>query len=150
MSRYKSNNTSNDSLFKDSGDEGEGERDMLKEGLWNHINQLREMCKEKERVIKKLKVELKLSKSPGRNTKQKIRTDYQWDGEDANLADKVSDWVKTYLSPRYKVFKKGVDGIFKQFGQLVCICQEDNGEQHSVNFRLQRPMGVGDMPNCSK
>ena len=102
MSRYKSNNASDDSSFKDSGDEGEGERDMLKEGLWNHINQLREMCKEKERVIKKLKVELKLSKSPGRNTKQKIRSDYQWDGEDANFAGKVSDWVKTYLFPCYK------------------------------------------------
>ncbi len=102
MSRYKSNNASNDSSFKDSGNEGEGERDTSKEGLWNQINQLREMCKEKERVIKKLKVELKLSKSPGRNTKQKIRLDYQWDGEDANLANKVSDWVKTYLFPRYK------------------------------------------------
>ena len=102
MSRYKSNNASNDSLFKDSGNEGKGERDMSKEGLWNHINQLREISKEKECVIKKLKVELKLSKSPGRNTKQKIRTDYQWDGEDANLANKVSDWVKTYFFPRYK------------------------------------------------
>jgi hypothetical protein len=80
---------------------------MLKEGLWNHINQLCEMCKEKERSIKKLKVELKLSKSPGRNAKQKSRTDYQWDGEDANLADKVSDWVKTYLFPRYKFLKRG-------------------------------------------
>ncbi len=102
MSWYKSNNVSDDSLFKDSGDEGEGERDMLKEGLWNHINQLHEMCKEKERVIKKLKVELKLSKSPARITKQKIRTDHQWDGEDAMLADKVSDCVKTYLFPCYK------------------------------------------------
>ena len=44
MSRYKSNNASDDSSFKDSGNEGEGERDMLKEGLWNHINQLHEMC----------------------------------------------------------------------------------------------------------
>jgi hypothetical protein len=94
-------------LSKDKGNEGEGERDMSKEGLWNHINQLCEMCKEKERVIKKLKVELKLSKLPGRNMKQKIRSDYQWDGEDANLADKVLDWVKTYLFPHYKLLKRG-------------------------------------------
>jgi hypothetical protein len=80
---------------------------MSKKGLWNHINQLREMCKEKKRVIKKLKVELKLSKSPGRNTKQKIRSDYQWDGEDANLANKLLDWVKTYLFPCYKFLKRG-------------------------------------------
>jgi hypothetical protein len=46
-----------------------------------------------------------------------------------------------------QVFKKGVDGIFKQFGQLVCICREEDGEQHSINFRQQRPMGAGDMTN---
>jgi hypothetical protein len=107
MSRYKSNNASDDSSSKDIGNEGEGERYMSKEGLWNHINQLHEMCKETERMIKKLKVELKLLKSPGRKTKQKIRSDYQWEGEDANLADKVSDWVKTYLFPRYKFLKRG-------------------------------------------
>ncbi len=49
-----------------------------------------------------------------------------------------------------QVFKKGVDGIFKQFRQLVCICREEDGEQHSVNFRLQRPMGAGDMPDYSE
>jgi hypothetical protein len=65
------------------------------------------MCKEKERMIKKLKVEFKLSKLPGRNMKQKIRSDYHWDGEDANLADKVLDWVKTYLFPCYKFLKRG-------------------------------------------
>ncbi len=54
----------------------------------------------------KLKVELKLSKSQGRNTKQKIRSDFQWDGEDANLADKVSGWVKTYLFPCYELLNK--------------------------------------------
>ena len=141
---------SNDSLFKDSGDEEEGKSGTSKQGLWNHINELCDMCREKDCEIKKLKVILKLSKLQGRNTKQKMRSDFQWDGEDANLADKVSDWVKTYLSPRYKVFKKGVDGIFKQFGQLVCICREEDGEQHSVNFRLQRPMGAGDMPDYSE
>jgi hypothetical protein len=118
MSRYKSNNASDDSSFKDSGNEGEGERDMSKEGLWNHINQLHEMCQEKERVIKKLKVELKLSKSPGRNTKQKIRLDYQWDREDANLADKVLDWVKTYLFPRCKFLKRGWMEFSKKWDSL--------------------------------
>ncbi len=114
---------SNNSLFKDSGDEGEGERDMSKEGLWNHINQLCEMCKEKERVIKKLKVELKLSKLPGKNTKQKIRMDYQWDGEDANLADKVSDWVKTYLFPRYKFLKRGWMGFSNNLDSLSAFVE---------------------------
>jgi hypothetical protein len=118
MSGYKSKNASNDSSFKDSGDEGEGERDMSKEGLWNHINQLCEMSEEKERVIKKLKVGLKLSKSPGRNTKQKNRAEYQWDGEDATLADKVLDWVKTYLFPRYKFLKRG----WMEFSTIRTAC----------------------------
>jgi hypothetical protein len=43
-----------------------------------------------------------------------------------------------------------VDGIFNQLGQLVCICQEEDEEQHSIIFRLQRPMGAGDMPNYSE
>ena len=39
--------------------------------------------------------------------KQKIRADYQWDGDDAILADKVSDWIKTYLLPCYKFLNIG-------------------------------------------
>ena len=80
MSRYKSNNASNDSSFKDSGNEEEGKSGTLKQGLWNHINELRDMCREKDCKIKKLKVELKLSKLQGRYTKQKMRSDFQWDG----------------------------------------------------------------------
>jgi hypothetical protein len=49
-----------------------------------------------------------------------------------------------------QVFKKGVDGVIKQVGQPVCICREEDGEQHSVIFRLQRPMGAGDMPDYSE
>ena len=49
-----------------------------------------------------------------------------------------------------QVFKQEVDGIFNQVGQLVCICREEDGEQHSVIFRLQRPMGAGDMPDYSE
>ena len=36
-----------------------------------------------------------------------MREDYQWDRDDAILADKASDWVKYYLFPRYKFLKKG-------------------------------------------
>ncbi len=49
-----------------------------------------------------------------------------------------------------QVLKIGVDGVIKQVGQLVCICREEDGEQHSIIFRLQRPMGAGDMPNYSE
>ncbi len=46
-------------------------------------------------------------KSKGRNMKQKIRSDFCWDGEEANLVDKISNWVKTFLFPRYKFLKSG-------------------------------------------
>ena len=65
------------------------------------------MCREKDCEIKKLKVELRLTKLQGRTTKQKMRSNFQWDGEDANLAKKVSDWVKTYLFPCYKFLQQG-------------------------------------------
>ncbi len=66
-----------------------------------------DLCEYREREIKKLKLEITKLKSQGCTTKQKLREDYQWDGDDAILADKVSDWVKTYLFPRYKFLKKG-------------------------------------------
>ncbi len=59
------------------------------------------------RTTSELKVELNLMKSKGRNTKQKNRSDFCWDGEEANLADKISNWVKTFLFPRYKFLKSG-------------------------------------------
>ncbi len=48
-----------------------------------------------------------LMKSKGRNMKQKIRSDFRCDGEEANLADKISNWVKTFLFPQYKFLKSG-------------------------------------------
>ena len=32
-----------------------------------------------------------------RQTKRQIKIDYEWDGEEANLSNNVSNWVKTYL-----------------------------------------------------
>jgi hypothetical protein len=40
-------------------------------------------------------------------TKRQIGIDYDWDGEEANLLDKVLEWVKEYLFPRYKFLKEG-------------------------------------------
>jgi hypothetical protein len=66
-----------------------------------------DLCEYREREIKKLKLEITKLKSQGCTMKQKLREDYQCDGDDAIMADKVSDWVKTYLFPRYKFLKKG-------------------------------------------
>ncbi len=88
-------------------DDKEGNEDMVEKTtnkmsraeLKELIYRLKDRCKEGEHQIKKLKVELNLMKLKGRNTKQKIRSDFHWDGEEANLADKISNWVKTFLFP---------------------------------------------------
>ncbi len=95
---------------KEEGDEDMVEKrinEMSRSELKELIYRLKDRCKEGDHQIKKLKVELNLMKSKGRNTKQKIRLDFRWDGEEANLADKISNWVKTFLFPRYKFLKSG-------------------------------------------
>jgi hypothetical protein len=53
-------------------------------------------CIENERIIKKLRMELRLSKSHARQTKRQIRINYGWDGKEANFADLVWSFVKEY------------------------------------------------------
>ena len=99
----------------DDEDNEEGDEDMVEKTtnemsrseLKDLIYRLKDRCKEGDCQIKKLKVELNLMKSKGRNTKQKIRSNFHWDREEANLADKISIWVKTFLFPRYKFLKSG-------------------------------------------
>ena len=57
--------------------------------------------------IEKLEDQLRKFKQGERQTKRQIRIDYEWDGEEANLSDKVSNWVKVYLFARYKFLKDG-------------------------------------------
>ncbi len=66
---------------------------------------LRQRCVEYKRVIKRLKMDLSLSKSHARQTKHQIRICYDWDGEEANFADSVSSFVKEYLFSHYKYLK---------------------------------------------
>ncbi len=66
---------------------------------------LRQRCVEYARIIKRLKMDLRLSKSHARQTKHQIRIDYDWDGKEANFADSVSSYVKEYLFPGYKFLK---------------------------------------------
>jgi len=63
--------------------------------------------KQLERENKRLEMELWVLKSNDRKTKRQLRIDYDWNGEEANLSDKVSNWVKTYLFVRYKFLEIG-------------------------------------------
>lgn len=69
---------------------------------------LEERCRELEKKNKSLQSEIsRLKNNSDRKTKRQLRVDFGWGGEEVNLSDKVSDWVKSYLFPRYKFLKDG-------------------------------------------
>ncbi len=71
------------------------------------IQWLQERCLQLQSTVKSLQREIRVLKLNDRKTKLQLRIDYDWDGEKANLSDKVSNWVKTYLFPLYKFLKDG-------------------------------------------
>ena len=87
-----------------SDDEFEDKEERGSAGRGAMVNELlTERCKLLESSVKSLQREIRVLKSLSeRKTKKQLRIDYDWDGENANLSDKVSNWVKTYLFPRYK------------------------------------------------
>jgi hypothetical protein len=90
-------------LLKDDDDYDEDYKDRSSshDALLRKIGMLCQRCVENERIIKKLKMELRLSKSHARQTKRQIRIDYDWDGKEANFADLVLSFVKEYLFPLF-------------------------------------------------
>jgi hypothetical protein len=52
--------------------------------------------------VKSVQVQISALKRDQQQTRRQIRMDNEWDGEDANLSDKVSNWVNTYLFPQLK------------------------------------------------
>ncbi len=63
--------------FKDKG--------RFHDALLRKIGMLCQRCVGYDRIFKRLKMELRLSKSHARQTKRPIRIDYYWDGEEANF-----------------------------------------------------------------
>jgi hypothetical protein len=104
--------TNNKRDMETSEDDDEFEEDYKggsssQDALPRKIGMLHQRCIENEKLIKRLKMELRLSKSHARQTKCQIRIDYDWDGEEANFADSVLSFVKEYLFPRFKFLKDG-------------------------------------------
>jgi hypothetical protein len=62
-------------------------------------------CVEYKSIIKRLRMDLRLSKSHARQTKHQMRINYDLDGKEANFMDSVLTFVKEYLFPRYKFLK---------------------------------------------
>jgi hypothetical protein len=105
-----SSNNKRDMEASDDDDEyNEDYKDKgrLHDALLRKIWMLRQRCVENERIIKRLKMELRFLKSHARQTKCQIRIDYNWDGKEANFADLVSSFVKKYLFPCFKFLKDG-------------------------------------------
>jgi hypothetical protein len=92
-----------DDEFEEDYKDGSSSNDIL----LRKIGMLCQRCIENERLIKRLTMELRLSKSTARQTKRQIRNDYNWDGDEANFADSVSSFAKEYLFPRFKFLKDG-------------------------------------------
>ncbi len=91
-SDYSDNKYDDDGEYDDGGNNTRG-RDRTENDL------LQARCNELEGIVKSLHTELRMKKSLFGQTKRKIRIDYDWDGEEANLSDKVLEWVKEYLFP---------------------------------------------------
>ncbi len=76
----------------DNNYESEGTAD---DNLLRKIGIIDKMCKEYEIIIKRLKMESRLSKSHVRPTKRRqIRIDYDWGGKEGNFAYLVSTFIK--------------------------------------------------------
>ena len=84
-----SSNTKRDMEASDDDDEyDEDYEDKSRlHDLLRKIGMLCQRCIENKRIIKRQKMDLKLSKSHARQTKRQIRIDYDWDGKEANFAD---------------------------------------------------------------
>ncbi len=91
----------------DEYDEDYENKGRLDDDLLRKIGMLCQNYVEYERIIKRLKMDLRLSKSHARQTKRQIRIDYDWDGDEADFVDLVSSFVKEYLFPCYKFLKDG-------------------------------------------
>jgi hypothetical protein len=84
------NNRDMEAFEEDDGfEEDYKDRSSLHDALLRKIGMLCQKCIDNERLIKRLKMELRLSKSTARQTKRQIKINYDWDGKEANFADSV-------------------------------------------------------------
>jgi hypothetical protein len=81
----------------DEYDEEYKDGSSLHDALLRKSGMLCHRCVENERIIKRLEMELRLSKSYVRQTKRQIRINYDWDGKEANFSASVLSLVKEYF-----------------------------------------------------
>jgi hypothetical protein len=98
---------------------------------------LRAQCHELENVVRPLRMEIRVQNLHDRQIIRQMRIDYEWDGEEANLLDKVSQWVKGYLFPRYKFLKDGWMEYSDGSESLSSFVQRKMKMEQVDNFRCQ-------------
>jgi hypothetical protein len=115
--RYSRNDSSdNDNLHTDHYKQGKQQPDVATRGderqeqmrTEKRIRDLEDDVKELEVVNKRLKEELKnYKKKVCHSSKGDIRDSNGWMGNEAILADKVTEFSRDYMFPCYKFFKEG-------------------------------------------
>ena len=119
-----------------SDDESEDEEKKASTGRGETVKEwLTEQCQQLESTVKSLQREIRVLKSNDRKTKRQLRIDYDWDGEEANLSDKVSNWVKTYLFPRYKFLKDGWMAYEDGYDSLSSFVQRKMNMEGKDDFK---------------
>jgi len=134
MSRTRGGKTRRDER---SDDESEDEEERASTGRGATVNEwLTERCQLLESTVKSLQSEIRgLQLSAERKTKRQLRIDYEWDGENANLLDKVSNWVNTYLFPWYKFLKDGWMAYDEEHDSLSSFVQRKMNMEDKDDFK---------------
>jgi hypothetical protein len=129
----------NDNRWDDSDDNNdyEGEGMITRERDQTENEFLCARCLELENAVKSLRTEIRVLKSHDRQMKHQMRIDYEWDGEEANLLDKVSYWVKTYLFPSDKFLKDGWMKYSDGHESLLSFVQRKMKMEDVEDFRGQ-------------
>jgi hypothetical protein len=101
------------------------------------MRELEDKLYELEENNKKLKAELKVSKkSNSKSTKGDIQNTNDWTGEGANLADKVMEFCKDFLFPRYKFLKDGCKSYKPETDKSFCYFVGKNMAHTYKNMRI--------------
>ena len=87
--------------------------------------------------VKSLQSEIRVLKSSAeRKMKCQLRINYDWDGENANLSDKVSNWVKIYLFLWYKFMKDGWMAYDEEHDSLLSFVQRKMNMVDEDDFKV--------------
>ncbi len=115
------------------------DRSSSHDALLRKIGMLCQRCLENKRIIKRLKMELRLSKSHARQTKRQMRIDYNWDVKEATFADSVLSFAKEYLFPCFKFLKNGWMEYDKGQGSFLTFVQGKVKIPEGAEYKDQSP-----------